>query len=122
MGQRWRKLGRVYVPDAGEGWPASHAANPFAVPLDDRTARVFFGGRDPHNRTAIGWLDLEVPALRITASCPGPVLEPGEPGTFDDSGCSMGCVVVAGDRWYLYYLGWNLGVTVPWRSGSTRPD
>jgi len=42
-----------------------------------------------------------------------PVLEPGDLGTFDDSGAMGTCVVRHAGREYLYYNGWNLGVTVP---------
>jgi hypothetical protein len=28
----------------------------------------------------------------------------------------MGCLARAGEKTYLYYVGWNLGVTVPWRN------
>jgi hypothetical protein len=41
---------------------------------------------------------------------------PGAPGLFDDSGASLGCVLVHGGRHLLYYVGWNLAVTVPWRN------
>jgi len=43
-------------------------------------------------------------------------VSPGAPGLFDDSGTSTGCLVAHGSVRYLYYLGWNLGVTVPWRN------
>jgi hypothetical protein len=45
-----------------------------------------------------------------------PVLSPGERGGFDDSGCSMGCLVDTDSETYLYYLGWNLNVTVRWHN------
>ena len=45
-----------------------------------------------------------------------PTLLPGTIGCFDDSGCSMGSLVREGDNLLLYYMGWNLGVTVPWRN------
>ena len=45
-----------------------------------------------------------------------PVVAPGAPGLFDDSGASMGCLVRDGERMLLFYVGWNLGVTVPWRN------
>jgi hypothetical protein len=37
----------------------------------------------------------------------------------------MGCIVRNGSSRYLYYLGWNLGVTVPWRNAiglAISPD
>jgi hypothetical protein len=43
-----------------------------------------------------------------------PVVAPGEPGMFDDSGTAMGYLLKVGEKRYLYYLGWNLKVTVPW--------
>jgi hypothetical protein len=45
-----------------------------------------------------------------------PLLAPGEIGTFDDSGLSLACINCVNGRKFLYYVGWNLGVTVPWRN------
>ena len=52
----------------------------------------------------------------ILAISNSPVVRPGPTGTFDDSGTSMGWLVQHQGKRYLYYLGWNLGVTVPWRN------
>lgn len=114
---RWRKLGRVFCPENLAPWMRSHAANPVAEVLDDRLCRVYFSTRDERNRSSIAWLELDLRAptkpLRVAAE---PLLSPGRLGTFDDSGASMGCLVRSGSTRYLYYLGWNLGVTVPWRN------
>jgi hypothetical protein len=42
-------------------------------------------------------------------------MELGRRGAFDDSGVMPSCIVNAGERKYLYYTGWNQGVTVPYR-------
>lgn len=43
-----------------------------------------------------------------------PLVGPGQAGTFDDSGCTVSCLVRHDDgRWFLYYTGWMLGRTVP---------
>ncbi len=42
-----------------------------------------------------------------------PLVSPGPAGSFDESGCSMSCIVRQKDRWFLYYTGWMLGRTVP---------
>jgi len=115
---RWRKLGRVFVPDGSVPWMRTHAANPVPEPLGGDVLRVYFGGRDDQRRTSIGTLDLGLAGgtprvLRVAAE---PVVGPGTPGMFDDSGASMSSLVRDGDRTFLYYLGWNLGVTVPWRN------
>jgi predicted GH43/DUF377 family glycosyl hydrolase len=114
---RWRKLGRVFCPESLAPWMRSHAANPVAEVLDDRLCRVYFSTRDGSNRSSIAYLELDprepTRPLRVAEE---PVLSPGRVGTFDDSGASMGCLVLAGGVRHLYYLGWNLGVTVPWRN------
>jgi hypothetical protein len=113
----WRKLGLVFTPDARWEWMRSHAANPVADQLDGDRFRVYFGCRDRHNRSHIGHIDLllaEPP--RVLDVAREPDLAPGAAGLFDDSGTSLGCLVRDGQRRWLYYVGWNLGVTVPWRN------
>jgi hypothetical protein len=95
----------------------SHAANPIAEPISDDRARVYFGCRDSGNRTHVSFVDMVLAdPPRVLAVSNEPVLGPGPAGLFDDSGTSPGCLVRHGIRRYLYYVGWNLGVTVPWRN------
>jgi len=114
---KWKKLGLIFCPQNHFDWMQSHAANPTALLLKDNTFRVFFGGRNQKNKTIIGFVDIDIRQpqniLRISNQ---PVLHEGIKGAFDDSGASMGCVVQYGKMQYLYYLGWNLGITVPWRN------
>jgi len=115
---RWRKLGRVFSPENLSPWMRSHAANPVAEVLDDRLCRVYFSTRDERSRSSIAWLELDLrEPTRPLRVAQAPVLSPGRAGAFDDSGASMGCLVRMDGTRYLYYLGWNLGVTVPWRNG-----
>jgi hypothetical protein len=114
---RWRKLGLVYVPDGQEKSAASHAANPVPVHLGDDLYRVFISTRDAANRSSVNFVDVAISDIpRVTNVGVKPLLEPGRPGCFDDSGISIGSIVSAGEKWYLYYLGWNLGVVAPWRN------
>lgn len=114
---RWRKLGQVFCPDNIRPWMRTHAAIPVAEHRDADLFRIYFGARDEHNRTSIGWVEVDLrrptEVLRVSDT---PVIGPGRLGTFDDSGTSMGWLVRRGSRRYLYYLGWNLMVTVPWRN------
>lgn len=114
---RWRKLGRVFCPSGESPWMLSHAANCVAVRIDAHHYRIFFSTRDAMNRASIGWveIDLRRPQTILSISR-DPVLTPGPTGTFDDSGVSLACIVTANDASHLYYTGWNLGVTVPWRN------
>ncbi len=45
-----------------------------------------------------------------------PVLGLGHLGTFDDSGVTPCCIVDYESRKYLFYVGWNQTVTVPYRN------
>jgi len=95
----------------------SHAANPVADSLGDGHFRVYFSCRDKDNRSSIGYIVIHINApAKVLEISPSPVVSPGETGAFDDSGTSMGCIARDGNRKLLYYLGWNLGVTVPWRN------
>jgi hypothetical protein len=113
----WIKRGRIFCPDGRVAWMRSHAANPAAEPLGGGRFRVYFSPRDDANRSSIGCFDWEPGAPdRLPRPAEEPVLRPGDPGLFDDSGTSMGCVLEVEGTRYLYYVGWNLGVTVPWRN------
>jgi hypothetical protein len=96
-------------------WIGGYGALPFAVRTGEREARVFFSGRDAQNRGQIGSCSLDLDTLTVDPQSvsAGPLVTPGPPGAFDESGCSMSCVVRNGDQWLLYYTGWTLGVTVP---------
>ncbi|MCH6579237.1 MAG: hypothetical protein IH802_02600 [Nitrospinae bacterium] len=114
---QWKKLGRVFVPDNHPPWMETHAANPVVEHLDEDIYRVYFSGRDNNNRSSIGYVDVDInPPFKIIGVAPRPLVVPGERGMFDDSGVSLGCIVNVEGRKFLYYLGWNLGVTVPWRN------
>jgi len=114
---RWHKLGRVFCPDDNFPWMRTHAANPVGEHLGDDTYRIYFSARDEKNRSSIGWVEIDLKRpTEVVRISDRPILEPGRVGTFDDSGASMGWLVQCGSERYLYYLGWNLGVTVPWRN------
>jgi hypothetical protein len=95
----------------------SHAANPIAWPLGGDRFRVYFGARDEHQRSSVGFVEIDLGRPReVLALSPEPALTVGERGAFDDSGVSPGDLVRVGDRLLLYYVGWNLGRTVPFRN------
>lgn len=115
--RRWRKLGRIYCPDRVYPWMVSHAANPAVVKVDGDLHRIYFSTRDGDNRSSVAWIELDLRAPTVVERvCDSPALSPGELGTFDDSGCSVGSLLIEGGGWKLWYMGWNLGVTVPWRN------
>jgi hypothetical protein len=126
--QTWWKLGCIWTTTPQSEWMVSHASNPVAEHLDGSIFRVYFSCRDANNVSSIAYFEFDINhPLEILRVSPEPVLGPGSLGAFDDSGVSIGCLVRKGNQRYLYYMGWNLGVTVPWRNSiglavSDSPD
>ena len=113
----WKKLGWTFCADNNHPLMKTHAANPVAECLDSSTVRVYFSARDERQRASIGFVDLDGKSdFFVVRVCREPELTPGGVGLFDDSGVSMGCLLNIGGEKHLFYLGWNLGVTVPWRN------
>lgn len=93
----------------------SHAANPVAKHLYADVFRVYFSCRDKERRFHIGYVDVDIRRpVKVLAISETPLLAPGEIGTFNDSGVSLACINPVKGQKFLYYVGWNLGVTVPW--------
>lgn len=94
-----------------------HACVPIADKVDDEVLRIYFGPRDTQGRTTTTFIEVEADNPRnVLYVHDRPVLGLGELGAFDDSGAMPSCVVNHGGRKYLYYIGWNRGVTVPYRN------
>ena len=111
----WNKLGNIFTSSGEYDWMQTHAANPFAWPISENIYRVFFTVRDAKSRSYITFGDFDATDnFRLIHLSPKPVLEPGVPGLFDDSGVAVGYILEVDGKLNLYYLGWNLKVTVPW--------
>jgi len=112
---RWRKLGLIYRPREDRWWAKTHAYLPTAEVIDGRVIRVYFAALDENRHGRIGYVDLDAgDPRRILYETEEPVLDIGEPGTFDDSGVSPSCVLTAGGRKHLYYIGWQRCERVPY--------
>jgi hypothetical protein len=114
---RWRKRGPIFVADGQFPWMAHHACVPVPDLVAEDRLRVYFGPRDAEGRTRVGFVEVD-PAEPATVHRvhDRPVLDLGRRGTFDDSGAMPASLVDAGGVKHLYYIGWNRGVTVPYRN------
>lgn len=95
----------------------SHAAVPIAESLGEKLFKIYFSSRDKFNRSYTGYaiINIDRPNQILSLSTK-PVLTPGELGEFDDSGAMATWLTFNQGRKSLYYIGWNLGVTVPFRN------
>jgi len=103
----WQKKGVIYCPD-GTGYFKTHAARPIPYRLNEDTLRLFFSSRDAEDRMLPTFIDLDIedPA-RVLNVGDEPLLGLGQPGTFDDSGVTLGSVVELDNQVLLYYTGWK---------------
>lgn len=114
---KWQKLGLLWAPTGVPEWAATHATLPVVQSLPGNQWRVLVSTRDAQGKSRIGRfaVDASVDIPRPLQFESQPVLSLGEPGTFDDSGVMPSWLVCDGSRYYLYYVGWNVLTTVPYR-------
>ncbi len=105
---RVTKLGRVYVPEGRWSWAKSHAYVPTPVLLSASVLRVYIACLDEERVGRIGYVDLDSEdPRRVVRVAEEPVLECGEPGTFDEWGVTPMSVVSFENSLRLYYTGWQ---------------
>jgi predicted GH43/DUF377 family glycosyl hydrolase len=111
---RWVKRGLIFQPPRHLKWMVTHAAVPCAQRLAGDMYRVYFAGRDADNRSRIGCFEIDLNRPdEITYVSQEPLLGCGQVGAFDDNGVMPSWTIDHDGKTYLYYIGWNLGVTVP---------
>lgn len=122
MTQYWKKLGQLYIPMRNERHPKliSHAANPLPVHMKGDVYRVFFSGRDKHNRSSVGAVDVDVVQRKVVTEHHQPFFEHGSVGSFFADGVSIGnCYQVNGVR-YMLFMGWLNPKNGHWRGDIGR--
>ncbi len=114
---KWQKLGLVFYPSIKTEWMYSHAAVPVAECIGGDVFKIYFSSRDKSNRSYTGYIviDINSPSQILELSAK-PVLVPGDLGEFDDSGAMATWLASHHGNKFLYYIGWNLGITVPFRN------
>lgn len=110
----WEKVGRIYKPDGSLWWAREYAHLP-TVDVREDVVRVYFAGLDENKHGRIGFVDLNPGDLtRIEQISDKPVLDIGELGCFDDGGVNPTSLVTVNGARYLYYVGWQHCLRVPY--------
>ena len=114
---RWEKKGLIFQVDGQSEWMSHHACVPVADKIDDSRLRIYFAPRDRQGRSRVTFIEVDAdnPSTVLYAH-DRPVLDLGELGCFDDSGVMPSSIVHWQGRKFLFYIGWNPGVTVPYRN------
>ena len=107
----WEKKGWLYSCDF---YGTGYAQDAFIDILNYRVWRIYYSTRTKDVISYPFYLDVEAGNLsNIISIAKEPVMTPGEPGTFDDSGITMTSIVPVDEHTkYLYYCGWNRKLTV----------
>jgi len=114
---RWEKKGLIFRTDNNYPWMSHHACVPIADKIGENVLRIYFGPRDRNERTATTYIEVEADnPSHVLYVHDRPVLSPGRLGAFDDSGAMPSCLVTHESKRFLFYVGWNRGVTVPYRN------
>lgn len=114
---QWKKRGVIWGPKGDSPWARSHAMLPTPVLVDADTIRVYVNCRDAEGRARPTFIEVSAkdPAC-VLHEAESPLLELGEPGSFDDSGLTVTSVVDAGSGLtFMYYVGFELLKTVRYR-------
>ena len=114
--QSWSKLGLVFCANNQFDFMHSHASMPMVAQIYGDIVKIIFSSRDKNNVSSICSLLLNMKTFKVEKLSDKPVLSAGELGCFDDSGVLACSFLHDGEEQRLYYIGWNLGVTVPFRN------
>lgn len=105
---RWIKKGLIFSNKGQLNWTTDSALTPTPIHLGDKI-RVYAGFRDKEGVSRIGYVDLNPDNPKeIVHISEQPILDIGEPGTFDDNGVILGDVVKENDQIRMYYVGFQL--------------
>lgn len=113
---KWIKKGLIFNVNGQRPWMRTHAALPFADHIKDDIYRIYFSTRDSNNRATPGYIQVNLNnPTEILELSNEPVLQLGNLGAFDENGVMPTSLVTQGSKKYMYYVGWNVGSTVPFR-------
>ena len=110
----WKKKGLIYKADNIYPWRNQFAMLPTPILVDNKL-RIFIGICDKDNVGRIGYVDVN-PNNPSEVLCVSrePVLDIGRKGSFDDNGVVPISVIECDGKIFLYYVGFQLGVNVPY--------
>lgn len=94
----------------------SYASLPIGLLIEHNILRIFFSSRNNSQQSVPFFLDYDLETKQIKYLHEKPLLDVGELGCFDDSGVMPTDIIKVNGEIWMYYIGWNLGVTVPFRN------
>ena len=113
---KWIKKGLIFNTQKNFSWMQTHAAVPFVDKFDKDNFRIYFSPRDQNNQASIGFIQINIKNPKEILSISNePILTTGKLGSFDENGVMGTSLVNFNNKKYLYYVGWNVGKSIPFR-------
>lgn len=116
--QSWKLIDKFNVAEFfPSGISITHAQLPTPILISKDYVRIYFATRDERQFSSIYFIDLEYNSrsrdFKWHRFSPEAILSPGDVGTFDEHGVYPSSVLKVDNIYYLYYIGWNKGLTPP---------
>lgn len=113
----WVKKGLIYVANGQYAWARTHAMLPTPDWISTDTLRLYLTFCDEEGVGRVGYVDVDsYNPSNILCVSKKPVLDIGQPGTFDENGVLQTSIVtLPNGRKYLYYVGFELGTKIRYR-------
>lgn len=110
---KWRKLGRIFVPDGSLWWARRRAYLP-TPQVRGSTIRVYYSALDEGWVGRVGYVDLDAKdPTKVLYEAREPIFSAGSRGAFDEHGVTPSCVLDYGDETWMFYYGWQRVQGVP---------
>lgn len=118
---KWEKLGLLYEVNDGHPLLLSHASNPLAVHISGDEFRVYFSGRDIHNKSSVGWVDIDIISKKVLEIGSEPLISYGPGDSFYSHGISIGNLYKGlNHRQYILFMAWQIRGENHWRGDIGR--
>lgn len=111
----WEKKGIVLdLSELNSEWITSHVQLPLVYRINEDVLRIYIAVRNAERKALPVYVDIDAHDFRIIEKHTEPLLQLGNPGTFDDCGIMFASCVEVGDSLYMYYIGWNRDALLPY--------
>lgn len=110
---KWDKKGRIIKVDdlrTLEWGDKTHTQLPVPFILDNGNIRIYFSAREK-GKSLPTFVDVEKGTYRVLEINRRPLMKLGKRGTFDEFGIMPSDIIKMGDEVWMYYVGWQLGVS-----------
>lgn len=115
---KWIKKGLIFSGLNEFDWnEKGYASVPTVYKVSDEILRIYYTGRDVHNKTTISFIEVDANNPNVILYIhKEPVLISGEMGMFDDCGVMVSHVLKVENEVWMYYIGWNVRNTIAYHN------